>query len=186
MSAEDVLDLDDSFQSWSGLSRNASNHDVGGSRTHLVDSDEEEVDQVPWKGGPFPRASSHPQAQQEDRTKRDSSSQEAAKRRLPSFENIQQHCSTGRFDLLWRLMSECIPEDKVSIQREIVRHVEYTLACTRLNFAKKHAFQVLNHSNDFCFVYIICLLPAMSHEKYRLQRTRFEIGWLKGSMTLNK
>ncbi|EKX33321.1 glucan phosphorylase [Guillardia theta CCMP2712] len=146
MSAEDVLDLDDSFQSWSGLSRNASNQDVGGSRTHLVDSDEEEVDHIPWKGGPFPRASSHPQAQQDDRTKRDSSLQEAAKRRLPSFENIQQHCSTGRFDLLWRLMSECIPEDKVSIQREIVRHVEYTLACTRLNFAKKHAFQATAHS----------------------------------------
>jgi len=52
----------------------------------------------------------------------------------------------GRTGLLWRLMSECLADDKETIQREIVRHVEYTLACTRLSFQKKHAFQAAAHS----------------------------------------
>jgi glycogen/starch/alpha-glucan phosphorylase-like protein len=52
----------------------------------------------------------------------------------------------GRTDLLWRLMAECIADDKETIQREVVRHVEYTLACTRLSFQKKHAFQAVAHS----------------------------------------
>jgi starch phosphorylase len=54
--------------------------------------------------------------------------------------------AAGRTDLLWRLLAEYLPEDKKTIQREIVRHVEFTLACTRLSFQKKHAFQAVAHS----------------------------------------
>jgi hypothetical protein len=56
----------------------------------------------------------------------------------------------GKTDLLWSLMQECLPEDKETIQREIVRHVEYTLACTRLSFEKKHAFQVQDDAPVCC------------------------------------
>jgi glycogen phosphorylase len=38
--------------------------------------------------------------------------------------------------------------DKVSIQKEIVRHVEYTLARTRLNFESIHAYQATAHRSS--------------------------------------
>ena len=89
------------------------------------------------------------------------------RRRQPSWDNVQHHAgghpslrssegraamvitspqSPARCDLLWRLMADCLPADKETIQREIVRHVEFTLACTRLSFERKHAFQAAAHS----------------------------------------
>lgn len=43
-------------------------------------------------------------------------------------------------------MSSYIGNDKSSIQRSIVNHVEYTLACTRFNFNDFSAYQAAAYS----------------------------------------
>lgn len=43
-------------------------------------------------------------------------------------------------------MSSYIGNDKQSIQRSIVNHVEYTLACTRFNFDDFAAYQAAAYS----------------------------------------
>lgn len=47
---------------------------------------------------------------------------------------------------IWELMSSYIGNDKKSIQRSIVNHVEYTLACTRFNFNDFAAYQASAYS----------------------------------------
>ena len=43
-----------------------------------------------------------------------------------------------RQDKLWELMGEYIGHDKESIQRQIVNHIEYTLAKSRFDFNIQH------------------------------------------------
>ena len=47
---------------------------------------------------------------------------------------------------IWELMSSYIGHDKKSIQRSIVNHVEYTLACTRFNFDDFAAYKATAYS----------------------------------------
>lgn len=47
---------------------------------------------------------------------------------------------------IWELMGSYIGHDKKSIQRSIVNHVEYTLACTRFNFDDFAAYQATAYS----------------------------------------
>ena len=49
-------------------------------------------------------------------------------------------------DKIWELMSSYIGNDKKSVQRSIVNHVEYTLACTRFNFDDFAAYQATAYS----------------------------------------
>eukprot|EP01133_Synstelium_polycarpum_P009863 gene9863-11526_t len=45
--------------------------------------------------------------------------------------------------LLWAFLASCLPEDKTSLQKEFVRHVEYTLAQTRTECKDFSSFQAL-------------------------------------------
>ncbi|EEA06251.1 glycogen phosphorylase, putative [Cryptosporidium muris RN66] len=47
----------------------------------------------------------------------------------------------SRREKLWRLMQIYLPTDSESIQKSIVNHVEYTLACTRFNFDDNAAYR---------------------------------------------
>lgn len=47
---------------------------------------------------------------------------------------------------LYKMMAEYMPKDMDSIQMNIVNHVEYTLARTRLNFKSIHCYQAVAHS----------------------------------------
>ena len=49
-------------------------------------------------------------------------------------------------NLLWELMDEYIGHDKTSIQKQIVSHIEYTLAKSRFNFTLQHCCQAVKHS----------------------------------------
>ena len=45
-----------------------------------------------------------------------------------------------RNEKLWELMKEYIGSDTKSIERQIVNHIEYTVAKTRFDFSNFHAF----------------------------------------------
>lgn len=47
---------------------------------------------------------------------------------------------------MWELMSTYLGSDNQSIQRQVVNHVEYTLARTRFNFDKFGAYQAAAYS----------------------------------------
>ena len=47
---------------------------------------------------------------------------------------------------MWELMSTYLPATKQSIQRQIVNHVEYTLARTRFNFDNFGAYQAASYA----------------------------------------
>lgn len=53
---------------------------------------------------------------------------------------------TAKAEKLWALMASYISNDVESIQRSIVNHVEYTLACTRFNFDNRKAYLATSHS----------------------------------------
>lgn len=52
----------------------------------------------------------------------------------------------GMTDKLHNLMASYIPNDTASIQKAIVKHVEYTLARTRFDFKESHCYQAVAHS----------------------------------------
>jgi len=47
----------------------------------------------------------------------------------------------GEHDKVWKLMEHYKANDVESIQRDVVSHVEYSLACTRFNFSKEDAYR---------------------------------------------
>jgi starch phosphorylase len=48
---------------------------------------------------------------------------------------------TNKKEKMWELMATYLPTNKEAIQRQIVNHVEYTLARTRFNFDNYGAYQ---------------------------------------------
>lgn len=51
-----------------------------------------------------------------------------------------------RSEKLWELMGEYIGHDKSSIQKQIVSHIEYTLAKSRFDFNIQHCCQAVKSS----------------------------------------
>ena len=51
-----------------------------------------------------------------------------------------------RTEKLWELMGEYIGHDKTSIQKQIVSHIEYTLAKSRFDFNDQHCCQAVKGS----------------------------------------
>lgn len=47
---------------------------------------------------------------------------------------------------LWELMQSYLPNDKDSLQRAIVDHVEHTLAKTRFDFKNFHCYEAVSLS----------------------------------------
>ena len=65
----------------------------------------------------------------------------------PEFEYKQKEgASKDTNKTLWHLMDQYIASDKQTIQKSIVTHVEYTLAKTRFNFEKIHAYLATSQS----------------------------------------
>ena len=52
----------------------------------------------------------------------------------------------ARVDQLWKLSSSYLPSDVPSIQRSLVKHVEYTLARRRYKFDRNSFYQATAHS----------------------------------------
>ena len=52
----------------------------------------------------------------------------------------------ARTEKLWELMGEYIGHDKTSIQKQIVSHIEYTLAKSRFDFNIQHCCQAVKSS----------------------------------------
>ena len=60
----------------------------------------------------------------------------------PEFGNKDENNKNkGTKEKMWELMSTYLPASKQAIQRQIVNHVEYTLARTRFNFDNFGAYQ---------------------------------------------
>lgn len=57
------------------------------------------------------------------------------KNKVPEESQIDQ---AKRSEKLWELMGEYIGHDKTSIQKQIVSHIEYTLAKSRFDFNIQH------------------------------------------------
>jgi len=67
-------------------------------------------------------------------------------RQSPSLKDVDPSRTADTHDLLFKLMCDYRPDDKATIQKDIVMHVEYTLARTRLNFTNRHAYQATAYS----------------------------------------
>jgi len=52
----------------------------------------------------------------------------------------------AKYEKLWKLMSEYKPNDPNSIQKDIVGHVEFSLACTRFSFSREDAYRATSLS----------------------------------------
>lgn len=64
----------------------------------------------------------------------------------PLIRNVSGERDQGMTDKLHSLMENYMANDIPSIQKQIVNHVEYTLARTRFNFKESHCYQAVAHS----------------------------------------
>jgi starch phosphorylase len=64
----------------------------------------------------------------------------------PEFADNKDDKNKGSKEKMWELMSVYLPSDKATIQRQIVNHVEYTLARTRFNFDNFGAYQAASYA----------------------------------------
>lgn len=58
--------------------------------------------------------------------------------------------AVAKAEKLWSLMESYLQNDIPTIQRSIVNHVEYTLACTRFNFDNFKAYLATSHACVGC------------------------------------
>jgi starch phosphorylase len=64
----------------------------------------------------------------------------------PEFGQTKEDKNKGTKEKMWELMSTYLPSNKETIQRQIVNHVEYTLARTRFNFDNFSAYQAASYA----------------------------------------
>lgn len=62
------------------------------------------------------------------------------------FDPAQLEMQKKRQDKLWELMGEYIGHDKISIQKQIVNHIEYTFAKSRFDFNINHCALAIKKS----------------------------------------
>lgn len=77
---------------------------------------------------------------------------EAAERAAPVVVRRAGFGADSKAEKFFALMDEFLKNDPASLQREILYHVEYTVARSRFSFDDFEAYQVLIHVNPNCCV----------------------------------